>query len=842
MATKEELDGYKILVDKNRVDMKVCYDDKVYNSSNWTPNPLVSTVPMLYIQISIHLFLSGLVFLFLKPFNQSPLVAEIIAGILMGPGFLGKSYVYLNSILPFISDSVLEHTMSIGTVYYMFQLGLDMNLTPMSNISRRITATAIAGMIIPLAMGIWSYFLLISPLEEESVVSKLKSAFVWATVLTSTNLPDLTRVLANLKLMRTEIGRTAITSSFVNDIATWFFIVIFISISRTEEMASMCISILALILFCTFLGRPALSWLVTGPTLMSHDDDDYNGVVDDDGCNTYKEIHVQFVLFGVIVSAFVTDAMGLGSFIGALMFGFIFPSGQLATVVLERLEKVTSWIFVPLYCLVNGIKSKVTEMVPTGRTIKHVILFMALSWAAKILSTFVVAVLTTGGAVAPVRMNRREIFTLGVLMNSKGLLALITINIGREFYLLDKDTSSVMVVTILLMMMSIPPVVKYVYNPKNNRMPSSHGLRRTIQSATATESTFPIVVCVHALTGDIVQGMTSLLRMSNPTVRSKIFAVGICLVELTEHTAAAMLIVHDAAFHPRVGDSKLNSGQTIHAMEELERDSDELIKVECLTAISRYTTMHIDICSIAEDKSAALILLPFHETLEEKGKDDSEDTNKSCANPIRNMNQQVLTHAQCTVGLLVDKGLGKLFYGHIINLLVFYIGGGDDREALSYAWRMASQPGVHLTVVRLIPRAVGENPYSHLDDILDDQEQGILSLIEEEERQKELDEEFLGDFKWRTATNEAVALSEVVVWGAEETLALIRNVMEGDSYQLCIVGRGNRRISPLESGLAELMEFGELGFMGDAIATSSFSKGTSVLVIQHYYTSSSQDK
>lgn len=166
-----------------------------------------------------------------------------------------------------------------------------------------------------------------------------------------------------------------------------------------------------------------------------------------------------------------------------------------------------------------------------------------------------------------------------------------------------------MMLTILVMMMSVPPIVKYTYKPQRRMM--LHKVR-TIQS-TGSELPFRILACIHSK--HQVQSITSLIRLSNPTALSRIHATGVHLVELTEHAAAAMLIVHDA-YQFKGGhhhSSKGNSNQIIASMEEFGSKNGPLISVDCLTAISRYATMHIDVCSIAEDKRAALLIIPFHE-------------------------------------------------------------------------------------------------------------------------------------------------------------------------------------------------------------------------------------
>ncbi|PKI56525.1 hypothetical protein CRG98_023051 [Punica granatum] len=773
MVLGDERLGYKIIMGENRVDLKVCFAENVFNASNWTPDPIATTIPTLFTETLIQLAISGILFLLLKPLNQPRLVAEILAGILIGPSLLGLFPFFVGAIFPVISSTMLENITAFGITYYVFLVGLEMNLTPMLKIGKKTTMIAMMGMILPLAMGFGSYFLIIPPLKPgEAVLPKLRSAFVWATALSATNLPELTGILANLKLMRTIVGRTAVAYSFVTDIVTWFFLVILISISSKGHVLRMCITTLILILFSAFLARRMLSWLIA-KTLKGQD---------------YNETHVQYILFGVLISAFITDALGLGSIVGAFMFGFSLPSGQLATLVTERIGKVMTWVMVPLYCLVNGIKSNVPTMVPEGRSVKHVILFMAMAWAAKIVSLFLVS---------------------------------LNANMRRPRELVDIEASTVMVVTILVMMMSVPPIINYVYRPQGLMV--RHKIR-TIQSA-GLESTFRILTCLHSK--HEVQGITSLLRMSNPTALSKISAIGVHLVELTHNSSAAMLIMHDSCRtkgnHQRSTEAKSNL--VISAMEEFGRENNGFISVECVTAVSRYATMHVDVCSIAEDKRATFIILPFHEL--GNGKDESEKFNIPS---IRNMNLQVLSNAPCTVGLLVDCGLGKL--NNSMNFIImFFIGGPDDREALAYAWRMVWGPNVHLTVMRLLPGARAVDP-TPLDD--PDESEGILSLLEDNERQKELDNEFICTFKHKMADNKSVSYSEEVVNSGDETMATLRDVMEKNDYNLCIVGKGNKRITAVESGLLDLIEYQELGPIGDAMVTSKFSKNASVLVIQHY--------
>lgn len=119
------------------------------------------------------------------------------------------------------------------------------------------------------------------------------------------------------------------------------------------------------------------------------------------------------------------------------------------------------------------------------------------------------------------------------------------------------------------------------------------------------------------------------------------------------------------------------------------------VTVQALTARSAYNTMDEDICSIAKDKRTSFIILPFHKQQTSDG--EMEDINPA----IRSVNENVMANAPCSVGILIDRGLTESG-GFPRRIVMLYMGGPDDREALAYAWRMSEHEDIDLNVVRLI--------------------------------------------------------------------------------------------------------------------------------------------
>lgn len=407
---------------------------------------------------------------------------------------------------------------------------------------------------------------------------------------------------------------------------------------------------------------------------------------------------------------------------------------------------------------------------------------------------------------------------------------------------LDNQTFSVMVVACWLMTFVIGPILASSYR---QTWRSGQSGARTIQSA-KPDSEFRILVGVHAMPN--VSSIINLIQASNPTELSPICVFAVHLVELTGR-ASAMLIVHDTctkSSQEKVGVGRARAqSDVLGAFESLESRSNG-ISVKPLTAVSAYDSMHEDICNLAEDKNVILILIPFHKQSTIDG--EWEDTNPA----LRGINQNVLTNAPCSVGIFVDRGLSSVSltrreFEHSCQgqrFAMLYIGGPDDREALAYAWRMSGHPGVSLDVVRFVSAedSLNRRDQNHQGDDHYDDKEGILGDINDhnDNREKQLDEEYLAHVRRVSTCNPSVSYMEKMVNNGEETLKALSTMK--DEYDLYIVGRGEGMVSPLTSGLTEWSDCPELGALGDTLVSSSFASNASVLIIKQHASSSYGDE
>lgn len=390
-----------------------------------------------------------------------------------------------------------------------------------------------------------------------------------------------------------------------------------------------------------------------------------------------------------------------------------------------------------------------------------------------------------------------------------------------DLQVLDDESFAIMVIVAVVMTGIITPIVTSIYKPARRFLPYK---RRTIQQS-KPDSEFRALVCIH--TPRNVPTIINLLEASHPTKKSPICIYVLHLVELTGR-ASAMLIVHNTrkSGRPALNRTQAQSDHIINAFESYEQHAG-CVSVQPLTAISPYSTMHEDICNLAEDKRVALIIIPFH-------KHQTVDGGMESTNPaFRVVNQNLLANAPCSVGILVDRGLNgstRLAANQVShNVAVLFFGGPDDREALAYAWRMSEHPGTSLTVMRFIQE---EEPPESAQQGSDQNSSRPLTVETETDRQRKYDEDYINDFRIKTANDESVIYTEKIATNGEETVAAIRTM--DNAHDLFVVGRGQGIVSPLTAGLTDWSECPELGAIGDLLASSDFAASVSVLVVQQY--------
>ncbi|XP_071690552.1 cation/H(+) antiporter 20-like [Rutidosis leptorrhynchoides] len=748
-------------------------------------NPLRYAFPLLIIQTALVISVSRLLSFFLKPLRQPKVIAEILGGILLGPSALGRHKQFTQWIFPTWSTPILESVASIGLLFFLFLVGLELDLTSIRHNGKRAFCIATSGILLPFVFGSGITFLL-----RETVVGADKVGFAQCFLfmgvsLSITAFPVLARILAELKLLTTRVGETAMAAAAFNDIAAWVLLALAVALADDSHKSPL-VSIWVLtsgagfVVFMVLAVRPAMYLVAQQCT--------------DSGSNV-EEGYICLTLAGVMLSGFITDLIGIHSIFGAFVFGLMIPkSGEFAGRLIRRIEDFVCGLLLPLYFASSGLKTDVNKIhgVKAWGLLAVVI---STACTGKILGTFVMGMLCM--------IPARESLTLGLLMNTKGLVELIVLNIGKEKKVLNDEMFAIFVMMALVTTFMTTPMVIAVYKPA--RSISSIVYHRSLKESSShylqtLKSELRVVACVHG-SQNSPSVMNLINSMQSPNTYSNMKLYILRLIELTERSSSIMM-VHQAC---KNGVPCFKSS----AVKANKVKKENKVKIRSSTAISPLSTMHEDICHVAEKKKAAIVILPIYKRWR---REDNEEEVAHIGPGWEMVNQRVLTHAPCTMALLVDRG-------GIISIpkrvCVVFIGGPDNREAVELGGRMAAQPATKVTVIRFLMNADNENCIIGGPNI---------------DIEKELDEMSLEEFKRRWERE-----VEYVEKATHNITQELLEIGQSTEYELVIVGRGKypntlaARILPCDD-----QDSKELGPVGGLLASYDHGVASSVLVVQKH--------
>ena len=412
---------------------------------------LHNTLGILLLQIIVIIIVARLMGYLFQKLEQPVVIGEILAGILLGPSVLGIfSPATMQFIFPPESLGNLYLLSQVGLILFMFVIGMELDWESVRKSAKDAVIISYTSLIFPFILGVLLSYYLYGILTPEKT-SYTAFALFMGTTMCITAFPVLARIIQERQLTRSPVGKIAITAAAIGDAAAWCILAIVIAFVRAGAMMPAFITISLTVLYVVvmlYVIRPFIQRI---------------GAVHSSRESISKPI-VAFVFLLVLSSSFLTEVIGIHALFGAFMAGVIMPKNiNFKQVITEKLQDIALVMLLPLFFVETGLRTEIS------------LINTPYLWMVCLVITGIAILGKFGGTMLASRyagLSWNFSLTLGVLMNSRGLMELVVINIGYELGILTPEIYSMLVIMTLVTTFLTGPglsILSYFYREKQKK-------------------------------------------------------------------------------------------------------------------------------------------------------------------------------------------------------------------------------------------------------------------------------------------------------------------------------------------------------------------------------------
>lgn len=369
--------------------------------------------------------------------GQPPVMGEVIAGILLGPSLLGQvwpaasAYLLPASVAPFLSVIA-----QVGIVLYMFLVGLELNPAYLRRNPSTVLAISHASIILPFLLGA-ALSLLLYPLFATSDVPFTVFILFMGVSMSVTAFPVLARILTDRGMQQSRLGTIALTCAAAGDITAWCLLAFVISVAKArieDAVQTVLLSLVFVALMLIVVRRVAVKFA----RREEREEDVSRGTMG-------------IVFVALLLAAFTTEWIGIHALFGAFLLGAVIPhDSRLARNLTHRLHDFVVVFFLPAYFAFTGMRTQVG---------------LVSGWEQWLLCALIIVVASAGkfgGSFIAARVTgfpARESAALGILMNTRGLMELIVLNIGLDLKVLSPTLFTMLVLMAIVTTVATTPIL-----------------------------------------------------------------------------------------------------------------------------------------------------------------------------------------------------------------------------------------------------------------------------------------------------------------------------------------------------------------------------------------------
>ena len=405
-------------------------------------SPLPSPFALFLVQVIVIIVLAKVIGRLIAPFKQPGVVAEMLAGIVLGPTLLGRVPGFTDALFPASSLTVLRTISSFGLCFFMFLVGLELETDKISSDFTIAVSVTAFDVIITTGASYALTPLFMNPVYSTASVGLL-GLFLKCTI-GMTALPVLARILSERRLLTTRVGSISMAIATIDDIIGYVLLAVCLALVRAPSQISILWIVLMMAFECVamyYIIQPLLRVIIERGEAYSNL-----------SANTFLLICI--VLIGC---CWFTEAIGLSSLIGAFQVGFFIPrNSALSHALTEKIEYFVVGILMPLYFTNSGLKTQF-GLLNSWEGIGYALLVIVVATVSKATGTFFPC-LYLG---IPPRMAG----VVSALMSCKGLVALIVVNYGIDYGIITDKFFAILILMVLVTTMQTVPLVDLIDPP-----------------------------------------------------------------------------------------------------------------------------------------------------------------------------------------------------------------------------------------------------------------------------------------------------------------------------------------------------------------------------------------